>query len=247
MRRWKYLWLAVLAVAAVAVAGFVLTRTPTPPPAAESVLKARPIELPKIPHLLVVGDSYSGGSAIGGNGNDGWPVLAQTEITADGSRLALELQARGGSGYVNIGPEAIAHGDNFGAAYSKALKHDVDVVLIFGSINDRTQSVADVDAAARALYADVRKKSPKAKLIVVGPPWMNDDRPDEIFELRDTIKAAAADAKATFVDPLAAGWFTGKDAKLIGADGTHPTDEGHAYMAAQLAPVIKKALTGASK
>ena len=45
-----------------------------------------------------------------------------------------------------------------------------------------------------------------------------------------------------FVDPIAEGWFVGRP-DLIGADGIHPTDAGHAYMAARIAPLIYDQLT----
>ncbi len=48
-------------------------------------------------------------------------------------------------------------------------------------------------------------------------------------------------AGATFVDPIAARWFVDRPG-LIGADGVHPTDAGHAYMAEKLAPLISAAL-----
>lgn len=44
-------------------------------------------------------------------------------------------------------------------------------------------------------------------------------------------------AGATFVDPIAARWFVSRP-DLIGADGVHPTDAGHAYMAGKIAPLI---------
>ena len=41
----------------------------------------------------------------------------------------------------------------------------------------------------------------------------------------------------TFFDPIAQGWFVGRP-ELIGSDGIHPTDAGHAYMADKIAPLI---------
>lgn len=101
VRRWKYALLAALAVAAFAVAGAALFR-PTPVTAPQPIPTTTIAPAP-IPHLLVIGDSYSGGSSEGGNKEKGWPVLAQTMVTSDGSRLEMELQARGGSGYVHVG------------------------------------------------------------------------------------------------------------------------------------------------
>ena len=53
--------------------------------------------------------------------------------------------------------------------------------------------------------------------------------------------ASARAVGATFVDPLADGWFVGRP-ELIGADGVHPTDAGQAYMADKIAPLIRAQL-----
>ncbi|RAM35805.1 SGNH/GDSL hydrolase family protein [Arthrobacter globiformis] len=233
--------LAVLAIAAFAVAGAALMRPA--PVATTQPVPTTTIAPKKMPRLLVIGDSYSGGSNEGGNKEKGWPVLAQTQVTSDGSRLHLDLQARGGSGYVLVGPT----GQNFQQALASAKGAPYDVVLVFGSINDQPADVTSVDKAARDLYAAALKASPKAELIVVGPSWMNDDPTPEVLAIRDVLRNAAAASRATFVDPIADKWFMGEATQYIGKDGKHPTDAGHVYMADRLAPVIKKAVTSASK
>jgi lysophospholipase L1-like esterase len=47
---------------------------------------------------------------------------------------------------------------------------------------------------------------------------------------------------ATFVDPIAEHWFVGRP-DLIGADGVHPNDAGHQYMADRIAPLIRTQLS----
>ena len=47
---------------------------------------------------------------------------------------------------------------------------------------------------------------------------------------------------SVFIDPLAEGWFVGRP-DLIGSDGVHPNDAGHAYLAAKIAPLIRNQLT----
>jgi lysophospholipase L1-like esterase len=73
--------------------------------------------------------------------------------------------------------------------------------------------------------------------LVIGPPWPTADPPDTVLRIRDALKYQAGVAGATFIDPIAAGWFVGRP-ELIGKDGIHPTDAGHAYMAAKIAPLI---------
>jgi lysophospholipase L1-like esterase len=58
-----------------------------------------------------------------------------------------------------------------------------------------------------------------------------------VLGIRDALKYQAGVAGATFIDPIAQGWFVGRP-ELIGKDGVHPTDAGHAYMAEKIAPLI---------
>ena len=58
-----------------------------------------------------------------------------------------------------------------------------------------------------------------------------------MLRIRDALDYQAGLAGATYVDPIAAGWFVGRP-DLIGADGVHPTDAGHAYTADKIAPLI---------
>ena len=82
-----------------------------------------------------------------------------------------------------------------------------------------------------------RRGAPTARLLVIGPPWPTDDVPDNVWRVRDALAAEAAAIGATFIDPLAEHWFVGRP-ELIGKDGIHPTDAGHAYMADKIAPLI---------
>ncbi|CFS38985.1 Conserved protein of uncharacterised function%2C possibly exported [Mycobacterium tuberculosis] len=46
-----------------------------------------------------------------------------------------------------------------------------------------------------------------------------------------------------FVDPIADHWFVDRP-ELIGADGVHPNDAGHEYLADKIAPLISMELVG---
>jgi lysophospholipase L1-like esterase len=60
--------------------------------------------------------------------------------------------------------------------------------------------------------------------------------------IRDTLNSQADWAGATFIDPIREGWFVGRP-DLIGPDGVHPNDAGHAYMAEKIAPLIRAQLS----
>ncbi|MGH3644916.1 MAG: Rv0518 family GDSL lipase, partial [Mycobacterium sp.] len=72
-------------------------------------------------------------------------------------------------------------------------------------------------------------------------PWPTADVPPAILQIRDILSFQAMLAGATFVDPIAQRWFVDRP-DLIGQDGVHPTDAGHAYMADKIAPLIGAAL-----
>jgi lysophospholipase L1-like esterase len=58
-----------------------------------------------------------------------------------------------------------------------------------------------------------------------------------VTTIRDVLASEARAEGAKFVDPIAEQWFVGSP-ELIGKDGVHPTDAGHAYMANKIAPLI---------
>jgi lysophospholipase L1-like esterase len=174
--------------------------------------------------LTVIGDSWSSGQpGIGGLGVKGWPTLVARRFGSDFQNWAV-----GGTGYVNN-----AGGHTF-QVRSQITAPESQTVVVFGSVNDQTIAPASVATAATATYQTIRTRAPGARLVVIGPQWPNAQRPANLLTIRDTVRQAALNAGAEFVDPLAEGWFdTHPD--LIGGDGWHPTDAGHAYLADRIA------------
>jgi lysophospholipase L1-like esterase len=228
-------WAAgVVAAAAVACVVILALGVNTPKAVSAETFTPSPIGKSFVPGLLVIGDSFTGGSDMGGTGKDGWPSLVQLGYTKGGARLQLNLLGRGGAGYVTKGLAKETFGETFkGNAFANQ-----DVAVVFGGINDSDKPAAAVGAAASALYADIKKNSPKVELIVVGPAWPNDTPIPNMLEVRDAIKASALKAGATFIDPIEDGWFTGAAHSMIGVDGTHPDNDGHKFMAGKLSPTI---------
>ena len=87
-----------------------------------------------------------------------------------------------------------------------------------------------------------RFAAPDARVLVIGPPWPTATPPQAVLNIRNSLRSQAAAIGATFVDPIAENWFVGRP-DLIGHDGVHPTDAGHAYMAEKIAPLIYSQLT----
>ena len=228
--RWVRAAMAVGVVAVVVLTLLVLHRPALPTAAAGTPQGTRPVR------ILVVGDSYTAGGREGGAGAASWAHLVARQLTAEGRRVTLEVAAAGGSGYVRTGPRHTTF-----VKLAQRTRSERDLVVFLGSRND-TAAAPEVRAAAEAAFATVRAASPRAALLVVGPPWVDADPPDYIRADRDAVEAAARAAGATFVDPLAEGWFTGWAGRFIGAGSIHPTDAGHRYMADLLLPRIEKLL-----
>ena len=185
--------------------------------------------------VAVFGDSYSAGGLKGGKGATGWPALVTDRLDAE-----LRLHAAGGAGYVNGSKAA---DETFLDQVRGAPEPDADVVVVFGSRNDKFLPVADVKSQAIAVYEAIRSQSPTAELVVIGPAWDDDVTPDELLKTRDAVASAATAAGAVFVDPLSEGWLFQRP-ELIGTDGVHPNDAGHALFADRIGPVVREALLG---
>ncbi len=159
---------------------------------------------------------------------------------AGGLDADLRLHAAGGAGYVN---GSTADDETFLDQVRGHRVPDADVVVVFGSRNDELLPPAEVKAQAAQVFAAVRAGSPSAALVVIGPAWDDDVPPAELLRTRDAVAAAAGAAGASFVDPLAEQWLLDHP-ELIGTDGMHPHDAGHAYLASRIAPAVREALLG---
>lgn len=186
--------------------------------------------------VLAIGDSYTGGSNEGGQGSFGWADLLAQDLDAPGRQVVIDEATAGGSGYVAVGPS----GRDFVQLAGQA-GEGYDVVVFFGSRND-TAGRGPVRAQAERAFAAAKASSPGARLLVIGPPWVNGNPPANILEASRGVKDAANAVGAAWLDPLADGWFTGRYEALIGSDNVHPTDEGHRYMADLIRPALEAAV-----
>jgi lysophospholipase L1-like esterase len=189
-------------------------------------------------HIAVVGDSYTTGGELGGLGPKGWTARAWQLLAGQGIPITADVAAEGGAGYGTRGNR----GSVFEDLTADAVKPDDELVVFFGSRNDQGVDPTQLSILAWGTFQLARRTAPSAKFLVIGPPWPTADPPDAVLKIRDALKYQAGVADATFIDPIAAGWFVGRP-ELIGMDGVHPTDAGHAYMAEKIAPLIGAQLT----
>jgi lysophospholipase L1-like esterase len=168
--------------------------------------------------IAVIGDSYTAGSDEGGNGRRAWPELLRG------------LLARGDGGSV------------FEDLTARAVRRSDALIVFFGSRNDQPVDPQKFPALAADTFQLARFAAPGAKVLVIGPPWPTASPSPEVLKIRDSLRDQATAFGAVFADPIAQNWFVDRE-DLIGQDGVHPTDAGHAYMAAKIAPLIYAQLT----
>ncbi|PIJ35845.1 hypothetical protein BMW24_007500 [Mycobacterium heckeshornense] len=184
-------------------------------------------------HIAVIGDSYTAGTDEGGLGMKSWTALAWQTLSHQGVQVVADVAAEGRAGYAVAGD----HGSVFGDLTARAVKPDDVLVVFFGSRNDQGVDPGLLAEMARNAFDLARRITPTGRLLVIGPPWPTADVPESVLEVRDILNAAAHGAGAAFVDPIADRWFVDRP-DLIGPDGVHPNDAGHAYLADKIAPII---------
>ena len=191
-----------------------------------------------IDHVAVIGDSYTNGTEEGGLGQNGWTNRAWLTLARQGVQISPDVASEGRAGYVVRGD----HGSVFEDLTGRAAHPDDALVVFFGSRNDEGVDPMQMAGMAHDTFDLARRIAPSAKLLVIGPPWPTADPPFDVLYVRDTLNRQADWAGATFIDPISEGWFVGRP-DLIGPDGVHPNDAGHAYMAEKIAPLIRAQLS----
>lgn len=194
--------------------------------------------VPKVPQLDILGDSYVAGSSEGGIGPANWTRLVGTRFYEQGPQVEMSVMAQPGSGYLTRGATDLV----FREAATLRLRSTADVVVVFGSRNDGRQTDMAMYQAAKMLYSDIHDIAPQAKVVVFGPVWVDADVPDFISANNAAMARAAAEEDVQYIDALAEGWFAGSEQGLIGEDGIHPTDVGHAYLAEKIFPVLNEVI-----
>jgi lysophospholipase L1-like esterase len=191
-----------------------------------------PLDFP-VNRVAVIGDSYTTGGGEGGLGPNGWTARVWQQLARQGMPITADVGAEGGAGYGTRGNR----GSLFEDLTARTVKPDDELVVFFGSRNDQAVDPTQLSILAWGTLSLARRTAPSAKLLVIGPPWPTPDPPPEILRIRDVLNYQAETVGAAFIDPIAAGWFVGQP-ELIAADGVHPTDAGHEYMAQKIAPLI---------
>lgn len=191
-----------------------------------------------VPQIEILGDSYVSGSDEGGRDAANWTRIIGTRFHDAGKPVEMNVMAQPGSGYLTRG----ASGLNFRETAAVRIRPTADVVVVFGSRNDGRQTDEAMYNAAKSLYSVIRDTAPQAEIVVFGPVWVNGKAPEFITANNAAMAQAAAEEGVRYIDTNADRWFTGSGKNLIGADGVHPTDDGHGYIATKIFPVLDETL-----
>ena len=195
------------------------------------------------PVALFIGDSYTAGS--GGAG----PQRSFACLTARTMGWICRNDGEPGTGYTNRGK---VHGDGNDTYARRALRpatpaaagtaSRVDVVVVTGGRNDSGSSVPVRVAAAGLTLDRLRVTYPDARIVVVGPFWVDDAVPPSLLGFNEGLRAEARARNLTFLDPIGERWLTTAGrARWVAADDVHPSVAGHQRLAAMLVTSLEEA------
>jgi lysophospholipase L1-like esterase len=178
------------------------------------------------PTLLVVGDSFAGGT-----GDPNFQVFPA--LLAERMGWNLVVDAQGGTGYVNGRPDsdppAFPAIDRIDA---DAANYRVDYMLIDTGRNDLGIDPHLVAPAADRYLTRARELFPNTVIMVMLPQYISNQAAENFPMLADTIRAAAERIGAYVIDPVEQGWYQNIDlAPLFWNDGIHLGAYGNRYYA----------------
>jgi lysophospholipase L1-like esterase len=225
--RWPAVAVVAAAVAVLTWVSASLASWPPPPPestlpaaAREAAATGTPAEagreaVEEATSVLVVGDAFSAGT----DQNDGppWP-----ELLADSLGWDVTVDALAETGYLTTDG-----GGSFGERLGLAAVEAADVVVLAGGIEDLGSPAEEIAEAAEEVLVRVQELSPDAALVLVSPFSDGDPGPLTRGAAAD-LEELAAEQGAGYVDATG---FLPDGAGLLGPDGRHPNQEGHAEIA----------------
>jgi lysophospholipase L1-like esterase len=192
------------------------------------VAAAAPVE--DTPTVTFIGDSWTEG--IGGDGLRGYAVRTAEQLGWDYTVLGV-----GGSGY-----DLPGRGSTFGQRIDRAIETAPDVIVVQGSLNERSSTPESLRPAAVDTLERLRAETtPETRIVVLGASYVPGTPDATIDWINDAVRDAAALAGVPFVDVAAEDW-TDPATRGIWADPNHPNDLGHQIIADHLVPVLRAQL-----
>ena len=228
-------WAVVLSgLAGALVVMLVMTLTRTGQVNAHGAAAPRPAPAtPEVTHSVTfIGDSWTEG--FGATAMRGYAVLTAEQLGWDYQILGV-----GGSGYSVLG-----RGSTYGERVDRAVATDPDVIVVQGSLNERTSTPQALTAAADETLSRLRSEAgAHTRILVVGAPYTPGTPNATIDWINQAIQGAATRAGLRFVNPAAEDWTDPHDA-AIWSDANHPDDAGCQLVADHLKPLLTALVRG---
>lgn len=184
------------------------------------------------PFVSFIGDSWTWGK--GATDNVGYAYLTGRLLGWTHRVLGV-----GGSGYVREGADK-----PFDDRIVPAVTGNPDVVVIQGSINERTTPTPELAVAvADTLGRLVAAAGPDTTVVVLGASYVPGLPAEDVDRINDVVRAEAARQGLLFVDVAAEVWSDPADPS-IWADSYHVNDAGAQQIAQRLAPVLQAVVAG---
>ena len=185
------------------------------------------------PFVSFIGDSWTDGAGA----TDG---IGYAYLTARDLGWAHRVLGVGGSGYVRGGAGNVP----FGERVLPAVIGNPDVVVIQGSINERSTPGAELTAAATDVLGRLQAAAGSdPAVLVLGASYVPGVPVAYVDKVNDSVRTAAGRLGLPFVDVAAENWTDPAD-RGIWADPYHPNDRGYQLIADRLAPLLQAVVTG---
>lgn len=222
--------IVVLAIASLALVGFVVAGTlvPSPPPVTAKVSEFSPVpEVASVPQrMAVIGDSYAVGVGAG-DMSLGWaPRLAWNQ------QWQLGNFAKGGTGYVSDVADPvkakIACGLDMCPRHEGVIPDVVafqpTLVIVTGGRNDGWVTRDKAAIEIKSFYEELRARLPSSTIVAFNPIWDSNDVPSDVVEVSELIRSAVVGVGGVYLD---AGQPLKGKPDLLAADRKHPNSDGH--------------------
>jgi len=180
------------------------------------------------PVIAFLGDSWTEG--VGATGFQGYAPRTAARLGWHYLNFGI-----GGSGYTQPG----AHHNLFAQRIAAIVASHPDVVVVEGSLNDKSSTPTAEAAAAYTtlslLHAELGRGTP---IIVLGASY-NPGTPNTTIDwINAAIAGAAKRVGLPFINPAPLNWTDPRNS-AVWYNSLHPNDRGHQLIASHLAPLIR--------